>query len=755
MRHRRALWWWGRAPVAVLASAVLVVAVTAPVHAAPAPVTPQRVSLQASDLPGFSAVDPSIETFQDPNDQGGDQAFIQCAGSTPLLDEFDIGSHATVSQAYGQGTNAFGSPVLSAASAVFTDGSATDAATAFAVLRSDSFQQCWARTQDALNRAQGITVPISPSTVSPLSVPAYGAGATAFTITLHYSALGTAITGEYGTSVIEYGTYVVMLITLGYDTTFPDALRLGALARIAARLGAPQRSTVTTTGESPCTAPSPVTPTTLLTDTEVGAALGAPMTYAGWTETPAAATGTVAERSCIWDGPRAPAGGPLPYQLAATLAVSDPYPIGGAKAQYDSELKGWQATSFSGVGDAAFWLPIQDWSEGLVVLTGDRVLTVGITARATDPQQYRPAELQLAALAVSRLGTGSGTAGPAPPGSSIEDAMCHLGLSLGVEPKWLHDINDAMQKAALRLRNTGIPIPIASIDMPSGFALNVAPSLDPGNFTFCGVGLTAAVDPPPWSQNDATQVKITGLGGGTWTQLGPLVYSAPDGAWSTVDQATPPGQPLVTKWGAVPTVVPWNPSFGLTWTSEGLQAQLALAQIRVASVHSEVKLVVRGESVLSVDLGPSLLLTAYISNKNLVDELAKELKQEVGDSDPATAGTEAEQTAAQDLSAQAGDDLSAAMKVYDQQMLDISAKLTSELQGSVDQQLLAKFTTWFADLQAGSPEVQELVDEGVTADEVPVAAEAALEAELGGDGLITVVEVGCDVFLDGACLAVP
>ena len=88
--------------------------------------TPASIGLQASDVPGFTAIDPSIESFQDPNDQGFDQAFIQCASSNSLLSQFDTGPDATVSTAYGQGQAPLGAPALSVGSAVFTDGSSQD-----------------------------------------------------------------------------------------------------------------------------------------------------------------------------------------------------------------------------------------------------------------------------------------------------------------------------------------------------------------------------------------------------------------------------------------------------------------------------------------------------------------------------------------------------------------------------------------------------------------------------------------------------
>jgi hypothetical protein len=209
--------------------------------AAPPP-SPGNFSLQAADVPGFTPIDPSIETFGDPSDQGLAQAFVQCASNTPLLHEFDTGPQATVSQVYGQGSNPFGTPALAVGSAVFTDGSAADVRTAYAALNSSSFQHCWAATQDSLNAQQGITTPITPSTISALPTPPFGSASDGFNINVNYSALGTTVKGQMGISIVASGAVLLMLITTAYNTEFPDSVRTSALAKIVGRIPAPTLS---------------------------------------------------------------------------------------------------------------------------------------------------------------------------------------------------------------------------------------------------------------------------------------------------------------------------------------------------------------------------------------------------------------------------------------------------------------------------------------------------------------------------------
>ena len=122
-------------------------------------------------------------------------------------------------------------------SAVFTDGSSQDAASAYAVLAGSSFQQCWASTSDQLNTQQGDVVPQTPSTVSPLATPHLGSESTGFSINVNYWALGPSITGTFGNTVIRSGPSLLLLLTLAYDATFPDSTRLSIARDIRPRHG--------------------------------------------------------------------------------------------------------------------------------------------------------------------------------------------------------------------------------------------------------------------------------------------------------------------------------------------------------------------------------------------------------------------------------------------------------------------------------------------------------------------------------------
>ncbi|MGC2174564.1 MAG: hypothetical protein WA614_03770 [Acidimicrobiales bacterium] len=196
------------------------------------------MSLVASDVPGFHAVSADDETFQEPNDQGFDQAFISCAKGHPLIDHFDTGPDAKVSQVFGQGEDPYGTPVLSVASAAFGDGSVANAQVAEAELADPSFQRCWARTSDALNKQQGLTIPASPSVVNELADPDLTSLGAAFAINSNYSVLGgPSAYFQLVVTVMQQGPITVMLITLAYGEAYPTADRMSAATSIAKKMG--------------------------------------------------------------------------------------------------------------------------------------------------------------------------------------------------------------------------------------------------------------------------------------------------------------------------------------------------------------------------------------------------------------------------------------------------------------------------------------------------------------------------------------
>jgi hypothetical protein len=204
-------------------------------------VTPSAIGLQAEDVPGFAPIAASVETFQDPSTDNYVAAFISCAGSDPLLSQLDSGPEATVSQAYGGGetslSSQLGAPAYSAASVVFTDGTAKAAATAYQTLASTAFESCVAQQTDAIDDAQGPGVATSPTTVTALPTPLYGAASVAFDFASTSSLLGiNDLNLSLEESILYSGKVVTMLITTGFQGTFPEATRLSILQTLAYRM---------------------------------------------------------------------------------------------------------------------------------------------------------------------------------------------------------------------------------------------------------------------------------------------------------------------------------------------------------------------------------------------------------------------------------------------------------------------------------------------------------------------------------------
>ncbi len=196
------------------------------------------MALQQSDVPGFTQIDPSEATLTDPNDQGPDQAFIQCAANTPLLNQFDTGPDALVGPFYGEDPSTlYGQPTynFSVASVVFGDGSDSDASIAYSTLTSTAFQHCWASTADSLNTAQAIIPNVRPTVVTTMTTPEYGAASAGYLWNVEFSYEGSDSNWYYGFSMILQGSIVLLLVSLSINTTFPASLRNPILAKIAAR----------------------------------------------------------------------------------------------------------------------------------------------------------------------------------------------------------------------------------------------------------------------------------------------------------------------------------------------------------------------------------------------------------------------------------------------------------------------------------------------------------------------------------------
>lgn len=536
--------------------------------------SPQAIGLQPSDVPGFTPIDPSVQNITDPNDEGFDQAFIQCAQNTLLLSEFDTGPDATESQLYGQGQSTFGNSTLTVGTAVFTDGNAADAYTAYSVLASSSFQNCWASTMDSLNNTQGTTT-ITPTTVKPLSTPQYGSGSTGFTMDSSFSVSDGDYRAELTESIVDSGSVVTMLLTTAFEATFPDSLRLSVLAAIAQRMGA-----------------APATPT------------------------------------------------PTP--------------------------------------------------------------TIASTSTTTSPPRPRPF--------------------PSP-----NEANCGPNVSVGTS---------VVQDGAYK----NLPVAVATLDLPGDLYMNLAPSLDPGDFTFCSDGLTTAVlHPPPWGDPASSLSLVAGSDG----QFGPFTYSSVLAGWTSLDQSTPRDQQFATKFDPGSLVPSIAPSLGVDLSKGKLNIDLEVAQVVLLSRQMTVNLLVGTGKALSVGLGPKLELDLYVSKQNLVDELAKDLKE--GQGDQAAEDDVADQIATDDAEA-VGVDGDGYYGLTSDQINQMVTKIYNE----IDPDLIQAFNDWFAGLQAGSPDAQELENQDVTPDEVPADAEAALGGDTaGGVDLFGGKALACLVFGGG------
>jgi hypothetical protein len=120
---------------------------------------------------------------------------------------------------------------------VFGDGSVNAAQAAEADLASPTFQGCWARTTDTLSAGQGLVVPVRPSTVQELPSPGLASRSAAFAVNSRYSVLGSDINYQLAVTVMQEGTFTVMLIGVSFGGPFPSAAKLGAATRIASRMG--------------------------------------------------------------------------------------------------------------------------------------------------------------------------------------------------------------------------------------------------------------------------------------------------------------------------------------------------------------------------------------------------------------------------------------------------------------------------------------------------------------------------------------
>jgi hypothetical protein len=273
---------------------------------------PGSAMLRQSDLPGWTRVPASVETFADPNDYGIDQAFIACARGHVLLDQFDTGPGAVVGPVYGKGQNPFGTPELGIASIGFGDGSTSDAQAAEAVLAGPAFEKCWMRTTDRLNLEQGITTPAAPSTLQVLPNPHLGQRSAAFAFVSVYMVLGSRVHFQEAVTVVQKGPLVLMMIGLAYAQSFPLSVMDGAAAKVVERMGAPAQPPPAQPSLRACTAAgAPRHQVAVLTTPQVQADFHDPVAFASAQSGP--------PLLCTWRG--APLLHPTPFQRYAVQVV--------------------------------------------------------------------------------------------------------------------------------------------------------------------------------------------------------------------------------------------------------------------------------------------------------------------------------------------------------------------------------------------------------------------------------------------------
>lgn len=735
------------AVAAALATALLVVVSSAQAIEAHSEPGAASLLLQQSDVPGYTIVPASQESLTDANDEGPNQAFIQCAGSTPLLDQFDSGrdSQATVGTLWGLGANPFGAPEYIIGSVVFDDGSTTDAEQTIAALQGSTFQNCWASTQDALNKQQGLVVPLRPSIVTPLQLTPYGDATSGFTVDQQFDAFGHKTDGYESLVAIQEGPIVVMLETDGYGSPFPSGTLTTAISDIAARMGASPQSTTPTTGDTPCRSPLLQGAQPLASTASVSAAAGAPLVYQGWTLAPASATDSAKTYACSWFGRRVRIKDDPYYRgLNIYLSVRGPYAIGAAKPQFETDLKGWGATPASGIGDAYFWLPTQDDAQGIEVLCGDAILEVGMTTSIPDVTAHQQIEEQLARAALSTLGacavpspSPSPRPGPTPP----PDGECSFTASPETDPSWVDDLNDDFD----RHLHDRLPIAVGTINFPGPVYLNFAPGIELTSFDLCASGLLDKVAQEPDSTSDSLAFtaepaqcgtgsgpKVTNDGstadGAPCTPessatvdgestLGSFDYDGDTASWTAVDpKATPADQSFAVTWQPTYSVLP---GISGSWSADdGPEADLTLAEIDIASVKSTIHLVVAPNAALDVDFGPSLSFDVQLSNKSLIQSLGDDLAE-----------GETEKEATDGLGREVEADAEAAVEAEDVDFFGAApAQIGAQVQSEIDSDLLEAFNAWFASIASDSAVAEELANEGVTYQEVPPDAQAALEA---------------------------
>lgn len=689
--------------------------------------SPSQIGIQSGDVPDFAPTDNPNLSIQDPHDMGFAQAFIQCAGNTPLLNQFDTGPAATASQTYDLGPTSSGGRSEDAATAVFTDGQTADAFSAYSALAGAAFPRCLISTLDSFDSQQGISHP--PTTVTDLPTPQYGDGDTGFVIMASFTPTDNTWTDV---TVVHRGPIVAVLLTFSYQAPFPDSLRRSILANIAKRMGAAPSAPATTlpsSGSGPCVAPSSLFETPLLDEDDVSSTLGGAFSYSGWSDNQSVMPG-VNGRQCTWTGPQIPSYSP-PVSIGKTelagvsLLVSEPLSAPEAKADYQSDLNAFYPSSvpepnntIPGLGDDAFFVN-QDGEFGVDVLSGNRLFQVQIPAYYTETK-----DIALARLVLTRLRTTGHS--PAATGR-FSNPDCGVQLKLGVTT----DKTDVLNQQLSKFSASHLPISAAMVALPAGLAMTLAPSLEPKDFVFCSNGLAAtATHLPPWSDPGST----LGVKAGPQSNFGPFVYSSELASWTQLDKNTPPHQEFTTRFD--PTLE-FSQSLNIDISKYGLNASLTLGRIVLASATVALELLDSNNQVFTVKLGPQLDLDLDVSKKALVDKVAEDL-----------AGGQSEQTAESDIAKQVATDDAAAVEADVEGFFGMTpAQIEAQIERQIDPELFSEFHSWLSALTADPAAAGELSNQGVTPNELPAEDAAAFADASAGD---TIVEKGvCDIIFGG------
>lgn len=305
------------------------------------------------------------------------------------------------------------------------------------------------------------------------------------------------------------------------------------------------------------------------------------------------------------------------------------------------------------------------------------------------------------------------------------------GVRATYEPPWVTKLNDQLHAKA----HKHLPVSVATIRLPAGLFMNLAPSFQPNEATICANGLADGGlfgEQDPWENNLLSMEArpSTGIENANRATLGPFTYSADATAWINA-----PGVAESERKTTFQPEAKLLPPTKLNFTSRGLDVEVPLAELEFAAVRSELRLVSNGHEVLAAGLAPTLSLELTVSKRNLLDDLAEKAQE-----------TDLE-TAERELAREVADDVRAAAEsegegFYGLSSAQIEAKLGLSTVQDLQSQLVDELGAEINSLRPGSADAAELRGAGVTPDEVPPEAAAALEAEgetaAGGDAVVTI-----------------